>query len=156
MPSTKLRFDLPLTPDEAVLVLQFVEHLWFTHNGEAVPIGRELNDRLQATANAAPTSEETFAILFGNSPPGWEIHVQETGVTQFMDVDGRADLDQLARALQILLPARLPLAFTYALLPTEPADGFGGGWVVVTADRTIGSHPDEYEAVLRSLANGPD
>ena len=61
-----------------------------------------------------------------------------TGSLAIFDCDGSPNLWALAKALQRLLPARLPIGFAYSCSCDMPrSDGFGGGFFAIGAETIV-------------------
>lgn len=75
----------------------------------------------------------------------------ETGTLAIFDSDGAPNLWALAKALQRLFPARLPIGFVYSCSCDKPrADGFGGGLFAIGAETIV--HRDLGELLAEEIA----
>ena len=75
----------------------------------------------------------------------------ETGTLAIFDSDGAPNLRALAKALQRLLPARLPIGFVYSCSCDKPRpDGFGGGLFAIGAETIV--HQDLGELLVEAIA----
>lgn len=76
---------------------------------------------------------------------------EDSGTLAIFDSDGAPHLWALAKALQRLLPARLPIGFVYSCSCDKPRpDGFGGGLFVVGAETIV--HRDLGELLAEAIA----
>lgn len=74
----------------------------------------------------------------------------ETGTLAIFDSDGAPNLWALAKALQRLLPARLPIGFVYSCSCDKPRpDGFGGGLFAIGAETIV--HRDLGELLAEEI-----
>ena len=74
----------------------------------------------------------------------------ETGTLAIFDSDGTPNLWALAKALQRLLPARLPIGFVYSCSCDKPRpDGFGGGLFAIGAETIV--HRDLGELLAEEI-----
>ena len=74
----------------------------------------------------------------------------ETGTLAIFDSDGAPNLWALAKALQRLLPARLPIGFVYSCSCDKPQpDGFGGGLFAIGAESIV--HRDLGELLAEEI-----
>ena len=74
----------------------------------------------------------------------------ETGTLAIFDSDGAPNLWALAKALQRLLPARLPIGFVYSCSCDKPQpDGFGGGLFAIGAETIV--HRDLGELLAEEI-----
>ena len=77
--------------------------------------------------------------------------VTEAGTLAIFDSDGIPNLWALAKALQRLLPARLPIGFIYSCSCDKPrSDGFGGGFFAIGAKTIV--HRDLGELLAEEIA----
>lgn len=75
----------------------------------------------------------------------------ETGRLAICDSDGAPNLWALAKALQRLLPARLPVGFVYSCSCDKARpDGFGGGLFAIGAELIV--HRDLAELLAEEIA----
>ena len=75
----------------------------------------------------------------------------ETGRLAIYDSDGTPNLWALAKALQRLLPARLPLGFVYSCSCDKArSDGFGGGLFAIGTETIV--HSDLGELLAEEIA----
>ena len=74
----------------------------------------------------------------------------ETGTLAIFDSDGTPNLWALAKALQRLLTARLPIGFVYSCSCDKPRpDGFGGGLFAIGAETIV--HRDLGELLAKEI-----
>jgi hypothetical protein len=75
----------------------------------------------------------------------------ETGRLAICDSDGAPNLWALAKALQRLLPARMPFGFVYSCSCDKArCDGFGGGLFAIGAETIV--HRDLGELLAEEIA----
>ena len=75
---------------------------------------------------------------------------EDSGTLAIFDSDGAPNLWALAKALQRLLPARLPIGFVYSCSCDKPRpDGFGGGLFAIGAETIV--HRDLGEPLAEEI-----
>ena len=76
---------------------------------------------------------------------------KDSGTLAIFDSDGAPNLWALAKALQRILPARLPSGFVYSCSCDKPrSDGFGGGFFAIGAETIV--HRELGELLAEAIA----
>ena len=111
------------------------------HDAERFKLAIEEADVAGATTKDEDDQLEGIACRF----------YEDSGTLAIFDTDGSRNLWALAKALQRLLPARLPIGFVYSCSCDKPrSDGFGGGLFVVGAETIV--HRDLGELLAEAIA----
>ena len=125
----RLKLRLPTTDGQLTCLVEAL--MYDRRNANDAVIERTLADMMVGRHATDDRPEQLWQTLFGAERIGFSFERGNNDVT-ITDDDGRAKPALVGVLIQLIYPARLPLAFTYSSHATDTEYRHSGGCVIVT------------------------